>query len=105
MGEPPAVEITITNLNDNIDKQFLTDMVQKNGPSDELIIYYHPVTKRHLGLARIVFIDVKSARSCIDKYNGNSVMGKVCHCGSHSYTGLIFIKFIIYSSLDIECIS
>lgn len=52
-------------------------MVQKCGSFDELVIYYHPLTKRHLSLARIVFIDVKSARYCIEKYNGTSVMGKV----------------------------
>lgn len=77
MGEPPAVEITITNLNDNIDKVFLTDMIQKCGASDELYIYYHPTTNKHLGLARIVFEQVKAARICMDKYNGKSVMGKI----------------------------
>lgn len=76
VGEPPAIEITVTNLNDNIDKQFLTDLLQKCGATEDVIIYYHPLTKRHLGLARIVFVDVKSARNCIDKYNGTSVMGK-----------------------------
>lgn len=75
VGEPPAIEITITNLNDNIDKQFLSEMLQKCGPTEDVTIYYHPSTKRHLGLARIVFVDVKSARACIDKMNGTSVMG------------------------------
>lgn len=77
VGEPPAVETTITNLNDNIDKQFLNDMLQKCGPIDELVIYYHPLTKRHLSLARVVFIDVKSARDCVEKFNNKAVMGKV----------------------------
>jgi len=79
VGEPPAVEITITNLNDNIDKTFLTDMLHKCGPFDELYIYYHPVTNKHLGLGRIVFENVKSAKACIDKFNGTSVMGKVSY--------------------------
>lgn len=35
------------------------------------------MTKRHLGIARIVFFDVQSAQNCINKYNGKSVMGKV----------------------------
>lgn len=77
VGEPPAVEITITNLNDNIDKQFLKNLLQKYGTYDELHIYYHPVTNKHLGLARIVFESVKSAKACIAKYNDTSVMGKV----------------------------
>lgn len=77
-GEPPAVEVTITNLNDNIDEKFLSDMVQKCGPFEELVIFTHPMTKKHLHLARIVFIDVSSARRCIEKFNDTSVMGKVC---------------------------
>lgn len=77
VGEPPALEITITNLNDNIDKQFLKDLIRKCGPFDELNIYYHPTTNKHLGLARVVFESVKSSKACIEKFNGTSVMGKV----------------------------
>ncbi len=77
VGEPPAVEITITNLNDNIDKQFLNNLIQKCGTYDELHVYYHPVTNKHLGLARIVFESVKAAKACIAKYSNTSVMGKV----------------------------
>lgn len=77
VGIPPQIEITVGNLNDNIDKAFLSDMMNKVGPIDELTIYYHPLTHRHLGFARILFQDVKYAKLCIDKYNGKSVMGKV----------------------------
>ncbi|KAJ6633317.1 Histone-lysine N-methyltransferase SETD1 [Pseudolycoriella hygida] len=77
VGEPPAIEITITNLNDNIDKQFLKDLLSKCGTYDESHVYYHPITNKHLGLARIVFENVKAAKACIAKYNGTSVMGKV----------------------------
>ncbi|XP_052888970.1 histone-lysine N-methyltransferase SETD1 [Anopheles moucheti] len=77
VGEPPAIEITITNLNDNIDKPFLSDMLAKCGTFTELYIYYHPVSNKHLGLARIVFEQVRSALMCVDKLNGTSVMGKV----------------------------
>lgn len=77
VGEPPAVEITITNLNDNIDVVFLRDLIRKCGEHDDPIIYYHPVTHKHLGLARVVFETVKGANACIEKYNGTSVMGKV----------------------------
>uniref|UniRef100_A0A182LX89 [histone H3]-lysine(4) N-trimethyltransferase n=1 Tax=Anopheles culicifacies TaxID=139723 RepID=A0A182LX89_9DIPT len=77
VGEPPAVEITITNLNDNIDKPFLSDMLAKCGTFTELYIYYHPVSNKHLGLARIVFEQVRSALTCVEKLNGTSVMGKV----------------------------
>lgn len=77
VGEPPAVEITITNMNDNVDENFLRNLLQKCGPTEEQIIYRHPRTQRRLGIARIVFIDVKSARACIEKYNQQSVMGNV----------------------------
>ncbi|XP_053671104.1 histone-lysine N-methyltransferase SETD1 [Anopheles nili] len=77
VGEPPAIEITITNLNDNIDKPFLSDMLTKCGIFTELYIYYHPVSNKHLGLARIVFEQVRSALLCVEKLNGTSVMGKV----------------------------
>ncbi|XP_013167765.1 PREDICTED: histone-lysine N-methyltransferase SETD1 isoform X1 [Papilio xuthus] len=77
VGVPPQVEITIGNLNDNIDKAFLSDMMNKVGPYEELTIFYHPVTHRHLGFARIVFQDVQYSKICIEKYNGKSVMGQV----------------------------
>ncbi|KAL9895565.1 SET domain containing 1 [Glossina fuscipes fuscipes] len=77
VGTPPAIEITITNLNDNIDKQFLARMLEKCGSYDDLAIYHHPSTNKHLGVARIVFENVKAARLCIEKYNQKSVMGKI----------------------------
>ncbi|XP_013144812.1 PREDICTED: histone-lysine N-methyltransferase SETD1-like isoform X2 [Papilio polytes] len=77
VGVPPQVEITIGNLNDNIDKAFLSDMMNKVGPYEELTIFYHPITHRHLGFARIVFQDVQYSKMCIEKYNGKSVMGQV----------------------------
>lgn len=76
MGEPPSIEVTISQLNDNIDKQFLKEMVQKFGDIEELFIYYHPVTSKHLGLGRVVFETVKAAKACVEKLNNTSVMGK-----------------------------
>lgn len=77
VGIPPQLEITIRNLNDNIDKAFLADMMNKVGPYEELTIFYHPLTNRHLGFGRVVFQDVKHSKLCIEKYNGKSVMGQV----------------------------
>ncbi|XP_049879061.1 histone-lysine N-methyltransferase SETD1 isoform X2 [Pectinophora gossypiella] len=77
VGTPPQLEVTIANLNDNIDKAFLADMMNKIGPYEELTIFYHPITNRHLGFARVVFQDVKFTKLCIEKYNGKSVMGQV----------------------------
>ncbi|CAH1134174.1 unnamed protein product [Ceutorhynchus assimilis] len=77
VGDPPSIEVTIFHLNDNIDKQFLKDIVQKFGVIEEPIIYYHPVTNKHLGIGRVVFEDVESAKQCVEKLNNTSVMGKV----------------------------
>ena len=76
-GEPPPLEVTFCYLNDNIDKTFLTDMVQKFGMIEELTIYYHPLTNKHLGIARVVFETTKASKSCVEKLNNTSVMGKV----------------------------
>ncbi|XP_061389133.1 histone-lysine N-methyltransferase SETD1 [Musca vetustissima] len=77
VGNPPAIEVTITNLNDNIDKQFLSRMLEKCGQYDDITIYHHPTTNKHLGVARIVFENVKAARLCVEKYDQKSVMGKI----------------------------
>lgn len=77
MGDPPPLEVTITQLNDNIDKQFLTDTVQKFGDIEELFIYYHPFTNKHLGLGRVVFETTEGAKACVERLNNTSVMGKV----------------------------
>lgn len=77
VGEPPSIEVTICHLNDNIDTQFLRDMVQKYGTIEELFIYYHPVTNKHLGLGRVIFETVKGAKACVEKLNNTSVMGKI----------------------------
>ncbi|XP_065201420.1 histone-lysine N-methyltransferase SETD1 isoform X2 [Planococcus citri] len=77
IGEPPPLEVTICNLNDNIDKAFLSDMVMKFGDVDDLYIYHHPITNKHLGLARVMFANVKSAKDCVEKLNKTSVMGKI----------------------------
>lgn len=77
VGQPPAIEVTVVNLNDNIDKQFLSSLLDKCGPTDEITIYHHPTTHKHLGIARIVFESTKGARQFVEKYNQKSVMGKV----------------------------
>ncbi|KAH0558197.1 histone-lysine N-methyltransferase SETD1 [Cotesia glomerata] len=76
-GEPPPLEVTFCHLNDNIDRTFLGDMVQKFGVIEELTIYYHPVTNKHLGIARVVFETTKASKGCVEKLNNTSVMGKV----------------------------
>ncbi|RZF48829.1 hypothetical protein LSTR_LSTR003209 [Laodelphax striatellus] len=77
VGIPPPLEVTMLNLNDNIDRAFLKDMVHKIGAVDELFISYHPITKKHLGLAKIIFEDKEAAKLFVEKFNKTSVMGKI----------------------------
>ncbi|KAK5638575.1 hypothetical protein RI129_012870 [Pyrocoelia pectoralis] len=77
VGEPPPLEVTISHLNDNIDKQFLTDIVQKFGAIEDLYIYYHPFTNKHLGLGRVIFETTEGSKACVERLNNSSVMGKV----------------------------
>lgn len=72
-------------MNDNVDENFLRNLLQKCGPTEEQTIYRHPRTQRRLGIARIVFIDVKSARNCIERYNQQSVMGNVMNVFHDSF--------------------
>lgn len=51
--------------------------VQKYGELDELTIFYHRRTGKHLGLGRAVFQQVAAARLCTERLHHTSVMGKV----------------------------
>lgn len=72
------MEVSISNLNDNINEGFLADMIRKTGAvTEELSIFYHPKSKKHLGLAHVIFDSVKSARVAVEKLHEISVMGRV----------------------------
>ena len=77
IGTPPPIEVSISNLNDNINEDFLQDMVKKFGVTEDLVIFRHPKTKKHLSLAKMTFETPKSAKACVEKLNATSVMGKV----------------------------
>lgn len=49
----------------------------KFGKIELLQIFYHPITKKHLGLAKIIFEEVAAAKSCVQRLHESSVMGKV----------------------------
>ncbi|CAH1801412.1 unnamed protein product [Owenia fusiformis] len=78
VGVIPPKEVTFTNLNDNIKKSFLEDMVQGLGKIEEVKIYFHPkkVTK-HLGVGKVMFESTKSARMCVEKFDQTSKMGNI----------------------------
>ncbi|XP_054719382.1 histone-lysine N-methyltransferase SETD1-like [Uloborus diversus] len=77
VGVPPPVQVSIKNLNDNINKQFLDDMLKKYGDVEHSQIYYHPKTRKHLRLAHVTFTTVHAAKLCVDKLNMSTVMGDI----------------------------
>ena len=80
VGDPPKVEVTMDNLNDNINQDFLSNRIGKYGEWELLHIEYHPFSKKHLGLARIVFKQVQAAKDCVTGLHGKSIMGKLVNC-------------------------
>lgn len=74
------MEVTIENLNDNVDQHFLHSLIAKFGAVEEMVIHYHPISRKHLGLARLVFEQVSSAKACVASLHSKSVMGKCLNC-------------------------
>ncbi|KAK3084174.1 hypothetical protein FSP39_009433 [Pinctada imbricata] len=77
VGAPPPNEVTFTNLNDNINKDFLENMVKQFGQLEEVKIYYNPKNKKHMGIGKVIFMSSKSAKVCADKLNQTSKMGNI----------------------------
>lgn len=75
----PPKEVTFAKLNDNIRESFLTDMCKKFGDLEEVEILYNPKNKKHLGIAKVVFGTVKSAKEAVQSLNNTSVMGNKIH--------------------------
>jgi len=48
-------EVTFSNLNNNIDRSFLTGMCAAFGTVLECMIAYHPTTRKHLGIGKVCF--------------------------------------------------
>jgi histone-lysine N-methyltransferase SETD1 len=80
VGVPPARQVSLFGLNDNINEQFLTELCRKAGEVNEAKIYFHPETKKHLGIARVVFRHVRGARCAVERFDSASVMGGTVRC-------------------------
>ncbi|KAM4719946.1 histone-lysine N-methyltransferase SETD1B-A isoform 3-T6 [Anableps anableps] len=79
VGPVPPKEVTFARLNDNIREGFLTDMCKKFGEIEEVEILYNPKNKKHLGIAKVVFESVKSAKVAVQSLHNTSVMGNIIH--------------------------
>lgn len=71
--------MTFAKLNDNIRENFLRDMCKKYGEVEEVEILYNPKTKKHLGIAKVVFATVRGAKEAVQHLHSTSVMGNIIH--------------------------
>uniref|UniRef100_A0A8C2ZYS8 SET domain containing 1B, histone lysine methyltransferase a n=1 Tax=Cyclopterus lumpus TaxID=8103 RepID=A0A8C2ZYS8_CYCLU len=79
IGPVPPKEVTFARLNDNIREGFLTDMCKKFGEIEHVEILYNPKNKKHLGVAKVVFENVKAAKVAVQSLHKTSVMGNFIH--------------------------
>ena len=79
MGIPPQRDVILNGLNDNVDKKFLQEICEKFGNIEGVKIFYDPLTKRHLGKARVGFTTSASAKLAVAKLDGTSIMGCIVH--------------------------
>nr|XP_020446083.1 histone-lysine N-methyltransferase SETD1B-like [Monopterus albus] len=75
----PPKEVTFSRLNDNVREAFLTNMCKEYGNTEELKIFYNPKNKKHLGIAKVIFDTVKSAKDAVQHLHQTSVMGNIIH--------------------------
>lgn len=47
------------------------------GSIEELEIFNHELSRKHLGVARLIFENPEGARICVKKLNNSTLMGKV----------------------------
>jgi len=68
-------------------------MCKKFGELEHVEILYNPKNKKHLGVAKVVFENVKAAKAAVQSLHKTSVMGNFIHveldpkgkqCFSHS---------------------
>lgn len=79
VGPIPLKEVTFARLNDNIKEPFLAEMCAKFGEVEEMEILFHPKTRKHLGLARVLFTSTRGAKDTVKQLHNTSVMGNIIH--------------------------
>ncbi|CAL8129686.1 unnamed protein product [Orchesella dallaii] len=95
VGEIPPTEVTFTNLNDNVGEIFLQNLSAKFGLVEDVKIYHHPISHRHLGFGHVVFKNSRDAKLCVEKLNATYVMGQkvnVCHDPNGKKCNDLFIE-------------
>ncbi|XP_010212811.1 PREDICTED: histone-lysine N-methyltransferase SETD1A-like, partial [Tinamus guttatus] len=79
IGQIPLKEVTFARLNDNVREPFLAEMCRKYGDVEEIEILYNPRTRKHLGLAKVLFSSTRGAKETVKHLHNTSVMGNIIH--------------------------
>lgn len=96
VGELPPKQITFTNLNDNVREPFLRSMAEKHGKVEDITIYRHPKTSKHLGLASVTYTSTRFARQAALEMNRTSVMGKIIIVQIDAGGELLLLLYFFY---------
>ncbi|XP_065520568.1 LOW QUALITY PROTEIN: histone-lysine N-methyltransferase SETD1A-like [Lathamus discolor] len=88
VGQVPQKEVTFARLNDNIREPFLGEMCRKFGAVEEVEVLLHPRTRKHLGLARVLFTSSRAARESVRALHNTAVMGTVIHAQLDARVGM-----------------
>lgn len=75
LGQPPRVQVSIDNLNDNINENFLMGDLIKLGKVRNLEII-RDSKGTHLGMAKVQFEQVSAAERCVTAWNNKDLMGR-----------------------------
>lgn len=96
VGPIPLKEVTFARLNDNIKEPFLAEMCAKFGEVEEMEILFHPKTRKHLGLARVLFTSTRGAKDTVKHLHNTSVMGNIVHVQLDIKGGFSFSKYFLW---------
>ena len=84
----------MNGLNDNVDRKFLHQLCEKFGNIEGIKIFYDPLTKRHLGKARVGFTTSASAKLAVAKLDATSIMGCIVHADLE-HKGTKFVSKVV----------
>lgn len=54
-------------------------MCKRFGEIEQVEILYNPRNKKHLGIAKVIFVSVKGAKDAVQNLHKTSVMGNIIH--------------------------
>uniref|UniRef100_A0AC35TLR7 Histone-lysine N-methyltransferase n=1 Tax=Rhabditophanes sp. KR3021 TaxID=114890 RepID=A0AC35TLR7_9BILA len=82
-GLSNCLEVSIFGLNDNASEEYLFNLFKSDDKGYEildLIIAYHPNTKRHMKMGVLTFSNDKDAQDFCEEYDKKAILGETIHC-------------------------